>query len=320
MKSLASIVESLLDVDFDIDNRIVLDTALRDCLDRSSDADGVIIKTSGDRVIFEADSSSVRWRYIEFHTFEPLIKLGYSKFKFEGYSRVQLTPNEAGKVSEWSNIEVDAGDDTMILFPARIERLVKNGPAICATGLKMDNVRLKCKSIWLSTYFSKHYTIKFNGCTFNCDRIVLGECDELSISDSCKFPDTKLLHFNGMGPNLYNRADKLGMGLLSEGYEFDKYCKNLLKEYPRGKVIEEDLNIFEVLGLKQSAWPIVERILLEPGGAALYGGIGVQLYNSNKIKREPKRDRRTWVLAKYQGGWVGVHMKNFGSISSMGMP
>lgn len=289
MRKLTELFEGLLDTDYDIDDDAIMDDVLKKAIG-SNGSYWPTVKTNGEWIEFDCSTND---REIWFKTIDPIIKAGYSKFKFINCDRVELVDYYAPNGTSYSDIEIDAPESP--IFISDNER-----------SLTLTNVKINAKNIKIDGTDSTEMKITMKGCKFDVAYIKFQAVTQLSISDTCKFTNCKLLYLGRVGKSVANKANKLNMGSLTSGTTFENQIKtfevpdNLLPEY-------WDIDVMKTLSLKANKWPDLGKIVIVPNGIPAVSAPGLCLYKSNKgMIPVSKRTNRTTI--EFKDGWYGTHV------------
>lgn len=288
MRTLAGIFEGILDADYDVDDASVMGDVIKKSLTLN---DMPNIKTAGEWLEFDCSTCG---KEISFKTLKPIINAGYSKYRFINCDRVELYNFDSVDGGEWSDIEIDA--------PQAPVYIAGNYGSVTLT-----NVKINAHCVKIDAEDSENMKIVMKKCKFDVAYIKFQAATQLSISDTCKFPNCKLLYIGRVGKSVANKAGKLKMGLftLSE-YGFKDQLKYFavsdeqLPEY-------WDIDVMKTLSLKPNKWPDLGKIVIVPNGIPAVSAPGLCLYKPNKTML-PISNRANKTTIEFKDGWYGTHV------------
>lgn len=283
-----TLVESLMDPDFDIDERVVLNDLAKETL--SFDNNEMPNLSSKDGwVIFDCAPIG---KEIFLITLEPFKKAGYNKFKFVNCKEIMLNLPDNHYYGEWDGVEIDAPD----------AKLIYND----IYELTLDRVTLNVNSVMFSVMDSSNAKIKLNRCKFDTALIQFQAITHLSISDTCKFTNCKLLYLGRVGGVIAKRAADLKMGsfTLTE-YAFRDQVRNFINN---DEEMYWDIDVMKTLKLNPSKWPDLGKIVIVPNGVPASSAPGLCLYTPRKAMLPLSNYRDCGDWAEFANNWKGRYV------------
>lgn len=288
MRQLTDLFEGLLDSDYDVDDAAVLVNIIKQAFSSHFEHNMPIIKTNGEWLEFDCSSCG---NEIWFNTLDPIVKAGYSKFRFTNCNQVDMYNANAHTGTTWTDIEIDAPQSDILLSG--------NDKALSIT-----NVKINAQGIRIDAEDSTEMKITMKGCKFDVAYIKFQAVTQLSISDTCKFTNCKLLYLGRIGKSVSRKANNLMLSDIRDGNSFSREAKSF---EPLDETLYWDIDVMKTLSLKTNKWPDLGKIVLVPNGIPATTAPGICLYKPNTTMI-PVSKHLCPFIAEYKNGWHGVHI------------
>ena len=289
MRHLGTLLEGILDADFDTDDNVIIDELVRKATNIKFDHDMPDTHVEGEWVIFDCAKCG---KDICLLTFNPFKQAGYSRYRFVNCTDIELAYLGKTIGSVWSDIEIDA-PDAAVHFSYNDRSIV------------LENVKLNSQSLYIEAENSEEMKITMKGCKFDTAFIKIHAVTQLSISDTCKFTNCKALYLGRVGKSVARKAGALEMCSVKSGPGFEMEIQSWK---PLNQEKYWDIDVMKTLSLKTNKWPALGKIVIVPNGIPANSAPGICLYRPGKAML-PVSGSPNGETVEFKDGWKGQHVK-----------